>query len=362
MTETFSIPAITDAHVHLRQGWLAEKVTPYTARVCGHAIVMPNTNPPLHDPGTVEEAGVVYQHLAGEGCKIHLTAKLLPRTTPDDVRRLAGKVLGFKLYPSGVTTNSDDGIPWQWFDRMPPQFVATVREIAQLGLVLMQHGEHPREFCLDREKGYLKFFRRLSRMFPDLRMTLEHVTSEEGVEAVQELHDAGAQVLGTITLHHLELTLDDVVGDKLRPDHFCKPLAKRSSDRLALLRKALYAEPAFAMGSDSAPHCESAKYCAESCAGVFAAPVLLERLVQLFKDKGSLHRLKAFCCDNANHFYGFDTPERVIELERVSWKVPNNCGGEGPEGRIVPYLAGQEIGWRVKDTPCSLTDAGKWTL
>jgi len=43
----------------------------------------------------------------------------------------------------------------------------------------------------------------------------------------------GDTVAATITLHHLELTIDDVGG---KNHHFCKPIAKFPEDREALIQ------------------------------------------------------------------------------------------------------------------------------
>ena len=64
-------------------------------------------------------------------------------------------------------------------------------------------------------------------------------------------------------MHHLELTLDDVVGDKLMPHHFCKPIAKRPQDRERLIQAVI--EPGqtkfFSRGGQRAPRLAENKEC-----------------------------------------------------------------------------------------------------
>lgn len=64
-------------------------------------------------------------------------------------------------------------------------------------------------------------------------------------------------MVGTITAHHLFLTVDDVLGD---PVNYCKPVAKRWGDRRALVRAVVESQGCFFLGTDSAPHALRAKF------------------------------------------------------------------------------------------------------
>ncbi|MDX9835885.1 MAG: hypothetical protein RBT36_11845, partial [Desulfobulbus sp.] len=59
-------------------------------------------------------------------------------------------------------------------------------------------------------------------------------------------------VVATVTLHHLLITLDDVAGGLLRPDLFYKPIAKIPRDRETLLQAVFAGHPRLFFGSDSA--------------------------------------------------------------------------------------------------------------
>lgn len=352
--DRIEIPAFTDAHVHLRQGRMAELVVAHSAAVCDNLIAMPNTTPPLHDADDIQIEHGGYQYLAGSECDVHMTAKWLPRTAPHDmlnVRRAS--VLGYKLYPAGVTTNSDDGILWEWLaDPSLKQVRVALEQMEALGLVLLCHGES-NGFVLDREREFLSVFSRIHKEFPTLRMTLEHITTVEALSVVRELNRRRpGSVLGTITLHHLETTLDDVIGGHLKPHLFCKPIPKRPSDRKALLDAALNGEECFALGSDSAPHYREAKESACGCAGVFTAPVLAQGLVSLFeREHGCLGFTQAFTrftSENANNFYGFKRSGRRLTLERRPFVVPPICGRSVDES-VVPYRAGETLPWSLVD-------------
>ena len=344
MNAGVTIPALSDLHVHLREGDLLKQVIAFTDRCCAYAVVMPNLTPPV----TTAERLVAYR----ENLKSELryttplmTFQIVETTTPAVVIALhsAGAKAG-KLYPMGVTTNSAGGISRKCLERpeLFPIFIDALAEMQRLNLVLCLHGEMPGEFCLDRERIFLPFVARLLDAYPRLRIVLEHITTTEAVRFVSENASRGKRVGATITLHHLMITLDDVIGDKLRPHHFCKPVAKRPEDVEALWRVVRDRNPAFFLGSDSAPHPVGDKECAEGCAGVFSAPVLPELLIQLFEQRDALDALPGFVAHHGNAFYGLPAPEKSLRLEKEKWRVPRSCGG------VVPLAAGQELDWRLE--------------
>src|SRR5271154_758816 len=106
-----------DFHVHLRQGDMLSHVVGATATTFGRALVMPNTTPPIRTgaDAKVYKARILdtARTVLGSdwGFEPLMTIKLLPTTTPEIVREAhAAGVVAAKLYPAGVTTNSDDGI------------------------------------------------------------------------------------------------------------------------------------------------------------------------------------------------------------------------------------------------------------
>jgi dihydroorotase len=322
---------------------MQERVAPYTARCCAYAVVMPNLTPPVTTPARLN----AYR----ESLKTHLkrttplmTFKLLANTTPEQVSALrdAGAIAG-KLYPEGVTTNSEDGIGRECLIRPSgfPLFLDALGQMERLDLVLCLHGEMPGTFCLDREREFLPFVGWLMETYPNLRVVLEHITTRQAVRFVVDAVAHGKRLAATVTAHHLMLTLDDVIGDKLQPHHFCKPIAKRPEDLECLWEVARSGHPAFFLGSDSAPHRVHDKECAEGCAGVFSAPVLPELLTEMFEKRDALAALPGFLSGHGNMFYSLRTPELTLRLTQESWKVSWQCDG------IVPLLAGQELAWRI---------------
>jgi dihydroorotase len=330
-----------DMHVHLRQNEMLRNVLGYTALQCGRALIMPNTTPPIL---TVQDLVNYRETIVSElGDRTDftplMTFKVVPATSAAIVQDMkkAGATAG-KLYPDGVTTNSEGGVTD--FEALYPAYEAMEKE----GIVLCLHGEMPGAFSMDRESAFLDTLRTIASDFPKLKIVLEHATTADAIACVLSLpHNVAA----TLTVHHLFITLDDVIGDKLNPHVFCKPIAKRPEDRDALVKAALSGNPKFFLGSDSAPHLISNKENACGAAGVYTAPVLLPALCELFAKHDKLNLLELFTSVYGAKFYGLPLNESSITLIEESWTVPEEFQS------VKPFLAGSKLSWRVHP------DAGK---
>lgn len=346
MPDAIEMLALFDAHLHLRQDdlpgemrALTQRVAHYSGRSCDQVIAMPNTKPPIHSPESIIGMREMYEKAMMYPTKVHMTAKWLPHTTPADVIAAKGAgAVGFKLYPQGATTNSDDGIPWQSMLEMPQQMQDVLGELEHQDMVLLCHGEAP-GFVLDREDLFLPWFRSVSDAYPRLRMTMEHMTTKAAASMVESLAEKGRRVLGTITLHHTMTTLDDVIGGKLQPDLFCMPIPKREEDRRYLLSCARGGFDYYAFGSDSAPHDQAIKYCRGGCAGVFSAPVLAQSLLELFQE--DVPALEKFAVHSGLAFYGLQHSGRKITLTRDRYVAPMTAG------RIASFRGGEALQWRL---------------
>jgi dihydroorotase len=325
-----------DFHVHLREGELLESVLPHTASVFSRALVMPNLKKPvLTAPQARAYRDEIRQLCERQGLDFEplMTVKLTQATSPMAIRAAReANVVAAKLYPEGVTTNSEDGVhDFRALDH-------TLGAMQDSGLVLCVHPEEPGVFSLDREAAYLKHIEWAAKRFPDLKIVVEHVTTAAAVAFVRGM---GPNVAATITAHHLFLTLDDVIGDKLRPHNFCKPIAKRAEDRAALVEAVVTAQSKFFLGTDSAPHRKGDKECDGGCAGCFTAPLALPLIAGLFEDAGALDKLESFTSVFGASFYGLKLNSGRVVLERADWQVP---AGYGP---VVPFKAGETMHWKV---------------
>ena len=344
MTDQLKIRRPDDWHVHLRDGTMLQFVLPYTAKLFGRALVMPNLTPPVL---TAEDMRV-YRGWIQSHCKRldlefepMMTVKLVPESTPAMIReaKKAGAIAG-KLYPQGVTTNSEDG--WSDLRVMWPVFEA----MEEVGMVLCLHGEEPAEFVMDRERAFAKKpLHQIARDFPKLTIIMEHITTQEAAVMVTSILD---NVYATVTPHHLEITLDDVIGGALRPHLFCKPIAKRKEDRDAVLGAAIHCDKVF-LGTDSAPHAIGRKECDHGCAGVFNALTALPVVAEVFEKHGALDKLEEFTSLRGAACYGVEPHEETVLLKKESWPVPEVLRDETLGIEVKPYRGGTHCNWRVID-------------
>lgn len=327
-----------DMHLHLRDGEMLQLVAPFSAAPFAGAVIMPNLVPPVTSAGMLTD----YRERILAACGVHagtfqpLMTLFFQRYTETELAAALPHLFAIKLYPHGVTTNSESGI------RSIEEAEPTMRLMEEMGIPLLVHGETS-GFVMDREREFLAVYESLATKFPRLRIVMEHITTAAAV-ALLDRHE---NLHATVTAHHLIITLDDVAGGLLQPHLFCKPIAKRPEDRDALLAAALAAHPKLMMGSDSAPHPLHAKECCGCAAGVFSAPVLLPRLAELFETHHALDHLQAFVSDNAIRIHQLDPPEKTITLRRESWRVPGSYGG-GSLPSAVPWEAGRKMEWRVE--------------
>jgi len=335
MEGTLNITAPDDFHVHLRDGEMLKGVCRYTSGTFRRALVMPNLTPPVrtgYDVAKYRDRIIAAHRSDREDFTPLMTFKVMPGMGANEVAACvaAGAVAG-KLYPEGVTTNSEDGM--KSVEEAWPVFA----EMERLRAVLCLHGEKPGVFCMDREKRFLDCLPLIVATFPKLKVVLEHVTTVEAVQAVLSGPDTLA---ATITVHHLVTTLDDVVGGMLNPHNFCKPVPKRPEDMWALRHAVFDGSPKFFLGTDSAPHLVGTKECASGCAGVFSAPCAMETLLELFEDaQVNEGVLEAFTAQNGADFYGLPRNQETVAFSRRSSFVPTVIAG------VVPFRAGQELRW-----------------
>lgn len=218
--DSLDLPAAADFHVHLRDGDTSAAVVPTIRRGgVNQVYVMPNLVPPVT---TVQMALDYKQRLLALDPSIDylMTLYLHESITPDVVRdaKRAG-ISGIKSYPAGVTTNSASGV--LSYEPFYPVFQAMEEE----GLVLNLHGECPSDqkqgiTILNAESQFLPTLKSIHQRFPRLRIVLEHCTT---ADAVQTVRDCGDTVVGTITAHHLFITIDDAISDVVRPPNLATP-------------------------------------------------------------------------------------------------------------------------------------------
>jgi dihydroorotase len=319
-------------HVHFREGEMLRQVAPLTSKTFAGAVIMPNTQPPIDSKTRLDTyRREIEQTAQSTSFKPYMTI-FFTSFSEKDLLELKPFIIGLKLYPAGITTGSDTGV------HSIRDTKETLGLLEEMQIPLLVHGETG-GFVLDRETEFLPFYEDLAIKFPALKIIMEHITTRKAVSFL----DRHENLYATITLHHLLLTLDDVIGQKFCPHLFCKPIAKRPEDREALQKVAFRAHPKVMFGSDSAPHPRYQKECRTGAAGIFTAPVALQILTELFEKNHALENLQAFVSNNARRIYAISPPQKTVILEKKDDQIPEIFGA------VVPFKAGETVSWRIAD-------------
>jgi dihydroorotase len=320
-------------------------ILPHTAGRFARAIVMPNLRPAV----TTVKAAVAYrgrivaaipQRMRFEPL---MTLYLTDDTPPSEIvqARKSGVVHGVKLYPAGATTNSAEGVT------NIAKCYATLAAMEKIGMPLLVHGEvtDPEVDVFDREKAFIdRVLIPVTRRFPGLRIVFEHITTQAAVEFTL---DAPGNVAATITVHHLLLNRNALFQGGIRPHHYCLPVLKREIHRRKLVEAATSGNPKFFLGTDSAPHPQSAKETDCGCAGIYTAHAAIELYAEVFEQAGRLEKLEAFASFNGSDFYGLPRNAESITLKKENWTVPEKF--HFGDGVVIPFRAKQDVRWKVVD-------------
>ena len=301
-----------DWHLHLRDGAMLEGVIGDTSRHFARAIIMPNLVPPVV---TTDDARAYRERIlkavpAGDRFEPLMTLYLTEHTNPDDVEegKRSGLIKAVKLYPAGATTNSHGGV------RDMEKAMPVLERMANVGLPLCVHGEvtTPEVDIFDREKVFIDtVLDPLRKRLPELKVTMEHVTTEEGI---QYIRSADRNLAGSITTHHLIINRNDILVGGIQPHYYCLPVAKRENHRQALRKAAVSGDARFFLGTDSAPHVDPSKECACGCAGIYTSINTMSCLAHVFEQENALDKLEAFTSLNGPAWYGLPANEETITL------------------------------------------------
>ncbi|MFC0225731.1 dihydroorotase [Serratia aquatilis] len=342
-TKVLKIRRPDDWHIHLRDDDMLKTVLPFTSKVFGRAIVMPNLAPPIATVAAARSyrdrilAAIPADHRFTPLMTCYLTDSL---ATAELVEGFAqGVFTAAKLYPANATTNSSHGV--SDIAGIYPLF----EQMQKIGMPLLIHGEVTEAAVdiFDREARFIdQVMEPIRRQFPELKIVFEHITTKEAAQYVQE----GDRFLGaTITPQHLMFNRNHMLVGGIRPHLFCLPILKRNTHQEALRKAVISGSDKFFLGTDSAPHAKHRKETSCGCAGVFNAPNAMPAYATVFEQLGALEHLEAFSSLNGPRFYGLPVNEDYITLERIAVSQPEEIA-LGSEA-VVPFLAGEDIGWSV---------------
>jgi len=340
-----TIPRPDDWHLHLRDGAMMEAVLPYSARDFARAIIMPNLMPPVVTSADAQAYRDRILAVLPKGMDFTplMTLYLTEGTNAADVAsaHASGLVTAVKLYPAGATTNSNSGV--RDLDKVMP----VLEKMAEIGMPLCIHGEvtDPSVDIFDREAVFIEtVLDPLRSKLPELKITLEHVTTSNGVDYVMA---ADINLAASITTHHLMINRNAILAGGIKPHYYCLPVAKRESHRLALRKAATSGDHRFFLGTDSAPHVDPLKECACGCAGIFTSINTLSCLAHVFEQDNALDKLAGFASLNGPNWYGLPVNKEMVRLVRreapVVWPDKIETG-DGPVTVFDPLLP---IHWEV---------------
>lgn len=334
-----------DWHLHLRDGAMLKAVLPETSRHFGRAIIMPNLVPPV----VTGAQAVAYRDRImaalppGDTFTPLMTLYLTEDTDPEDVAaaHAAGIATAVKLYPAGATTNSQSGV--RDFEKIRP----VLEKMADIGMPLCVHGEvtDPDIDIFDREAVFIdKVLKPIRKKNPDLKVVMEHITTDTAVDYVRDTHK---NLAATITTHHLIINRNHILAGGIRPHYYCLPVAKREKHRVALVAAAISGDQRYFLGTDSAPHLDPLKLQACGCAGIFSATNTLSCLAEVFDAAGALPKLENFVALNGPKFYGLAPNEATVTLRKGD-AVSYPDAIQTDDGPVTMFDPGFPLHWKVE--------------
>ena len=217
--------------------------------------------------------------------------------------------------------------------------------MASIGLTLCPWSNQLEVDIFDREGNIETVLDPLRRRIPELRVVLEHVTTSDGVDYVK---NGGKKIAATITTHHLFINRNHVLAGGIRPHYYCLPVAKRENHRRSLIAAATSGDSSFFLGTDSAPHLDTAKLTECGCAGIYTSLNTMSCLAQIFEEEGALECLEGFTSLHGPAFYQLPVNKETITLVKQSEPVVYPKRRLTPEGALTVFDCGFPLFWAVK--------------
>ena len=301
-----------DWHIHFRDNDILRAVVPETTRHYSRGIIMPNLIPPiLNDKDAIAYKKRINKSIPKkDDFEPFMTIYLTEETNKNILKKAFDDKIIFaaKLYPAGATTNSDSGV------KKINKIMPVLQKMAEIGMPLLIHGEvtNPNIDIFDREKEFLNTtLSFIIKEIPNLKITLEHITTEESVHFIK---DSSKNIAASITPHHLSLNRNAIFLGGIRPHNYCLPILKREKHQKALIDIAVTGNKKFFLGTDTAPHTISNKENACGCAGIFNATYGLPIVTQIFENENSLDNLEKFVSVNGAEHYKLRPNKTKIKL------------------------------------------------
>jgi len=343
MSEILVLRKPDDMHLHLRAEKMLERTVLDAAKQFRRAIVMPNLVPPITN---VASARKYHQQIldAVPAEKIFtplMTLYLTNQTTTEDIisAHESGFIFAAKLYPAGATTNSASGVT------NLNKIDGVLATMSDLKMPLLVHAEVTNSkidiFAREREFVQHKLVPLITK-HPKLKIVIEHITTKDAVDFVLQ---SSANIAATITPQHLLYNRNHLLVGGIHPHLYCLPILKRADHQQALVQAAISGNAKFFLGTDSAPHPQSAKESACGCAGCYSAFNAIELYAEVFSQNNALDKLENFASFYGANFYGLPVNEEKITLMKKSWRVPAKLAAAN--GNLIPLKANEELSWQI---------------
>jgi len=342
MSTQISLIKPDDWHLHLRDGEALNTTVAFSAKQFQRAIIMPN----LPSAIVNTELAVQYRERIinarpnGSTFQPLMTIYLTDNTRVEDIQTACQSefIFAAKLYPAGATTNSSNGVT------NIGQLTPILEAMQAGGLPLLVHSEVTDQNVdiFDREEAFIdRHLNAIRQQFPELRIVLEHATTEQAIDFV----NANEHTAATLTPQHLLYNRNDLLAGGLRPHNYCLPILKREKHRLALVKAAVSGSPKFFLGTDSAPHAINAKEAACGCAGCFSAHAAIELYAEVFDKESALDKLEGFSSLYGADFYRLPRNTETITLIKESWSAPESY----PFGAhaLRPFRQDEQLQWKI---------------
>lgn len=344
-----------DFHHHFRDNEYLFTTVYHAMQRFNRVIAMPNTVPPIRNKIDAHNYFIRIMEAHIYNKTFHFTGKhyddfqplmtlyLTDHTNVQDI--IDAKhygVIACKLYPAGATTNSNMGVT------DIKNIYEVLNAMSENRIILLVHCEvtDSKYDIFDREKYGIEFMLKpIIEKFPHLKIVMEHITTQEGVEFVKQ---CGPNVAATITAHHLLYNRNHLLLGGIRPHMYCLPILKTEIDRKALLEAATSGNTKFFLGTDSAPHTINNKESCCGCAGIFTGHAAIELYAEAFESVGKLHMLEGFSSIFGAKFYGLPLNTKKIKLLKIDngIKIPDKY--EFGDSYVKPLRGGENIKWIIE--------------
>ncbi len=158
---SLTLHAPLDMHLHLRDGEMLENIAKSSAHTFSGALVMPNLVPPVSS----KEEIIAYRQriitaIGDEKFTPYMTLFFKPSYDKAFLESVKEEITAIKLYPAGITTNSEGGVSGFDVEELRPALEA----MSELNIPLCVHGE-TNGFVMDREAEFVGIYEKLPLPF-----------------------------------------------------------------------------------------------------------------------------------------------------------------------------------------------------